>query len=179
MTRFCHQCGAQVQDAQRFCNKCGAPLAATQPTAGTPPPGPQYAPPPPSSGYQQTPGYGQYPYQPPPPPASGDLRPNVAGMLCYPLSVMTGLLFLILTPYNRDRFVKFHAYQAIFFFAALLVLNVALRVLLPWPLEGVMLGFLRLAALGGTAYSMYKAWQGEKFKLPLIGDMAEQQANKP
>lgn len=178
MTRFCHQCGTKVQDAQRFCNKCGAPLASTQPTAGTPPG--QYAPPPSSSGYQQTPGYGQYPYQPPQPPmASGELRPNIAAMLCYPLSVISGILFLVLTPYNRNRFIKFHAYQAIFFFAALLLLNVALRVLLPYPLEGVMLGFLRLVALGGTGYSMLKAYQGEKFKLPLIGDLAEQQAEKP
>ncbi|MFN0084432.1 MAG: zinc-ribbon domain-containing protein [Blastocatellia bacterium] len=175
MTRFCHQCGTQVQEAQRFCNKCGAPLVSTQPTV---PPG-QYAPPQ-SPGYPQTPGYGQYPYQPSQPPAaSGELRPHIAAMLCYPLSVITGILFLILTPYNRNRFIKFHAYQAIFFFAALLVLNVALRVLLPWPLEGVMLGFLRMLALGGTAYSMYKAYQGEKFKLPLLGDLAEQQADKP
>lgn len=170
MTRFCHQCGAQVQEAQRFCNKCGTLLSPTQPTTAPPPP----------PGYQQTPGYGQYPYQPPPSvSAGGELRPNVAGMLCYPLSIISGLLFLVLTPYNRDRFIKFHAYQAIFFFAALIVLNIALRILLPWPLEGVMLGFLRLIALGGTAYSMYKAWQGEKFKLPVIGEIAEQQANKP
>ena len=170
MTKFCHQCGTQVQDGQRYCNKCGTLLAATQPTTAPPGVG--------SSGYQQTPNYGQYPAPPPyQPQAANELKPNVAGMLCYPLSIVTGILFLVLTPYNRDRFVKFHAYQAIFFFVALVILRAAFGIL-PWWLEGTLLALLRLASLGGTAYLMFKAYQGEKFKLPLIGDLAEQQAEK-
>jgi uncharacterized membrane protein len=172
MTRFCHQCGAQVAEGMRFCNKCGTPLLPTQPQPGT-----QQQQQPPN--YQQTPGYGQYPYQPPAAPAAGgDLKPNVAGLLCYPLSFVTGIIFLVLAPYNRDRFVKFHAYQSIFLFAALFVASIVLGIVLPWRLEGAMMGLLRLVFLAGTGYSMYKAYQGETFKLPLIGEWAERQSRK-
>ena len=175
MTRFCHQCGAQVADGMRFCNKCGTPLLPTQPQTGTQQ---QQTP-----NYQQTPGYGQYPYQQPHQAqgraaTGGDLKPNIAGLLCYPLSFVTGILFLALAPYNRDRFVKFHAYQSIFLFAALFVANIVLGIVLPWRLEIPMMGLLRLVFLAGTGYSMYKAYLGETFKLPLIGDWAERQSQK-
>lgn len=191
MTKFCSQCGAQVTDSQRFCNKCGAQLSPTQPTSGastgnyqTPPnyqqPGQQPGyPPGPQSGPS---GYGQMPYQPYPPPAtSGEMKPNIAGMLCYPLSFITGILFLVLTPYNRDRFVRFHAFQAIFFFAAVFILNIALNILgivLPWRLERLLSSLLSLLSFGGTIWMMYQAYRGEKFKMPVIGDLAESQANK-
>lgn len=189
MTKFCTQCGAPVNEAARFCNKCGAPLAVTQPTPPAATPGtaptlkygaPNYDParhPPP-------------PGQPPPSPyqspltikASADLTPNLAGMLCYPLSFLTGIIFLVLAPYNRDRFVRFHAYQSIFFFAALLALNIALGVLgivLPWRIERMLDRMLSLLGVAGTIWLMYQAYQGQMFKLPIVGDWAERQANKP
>jgi uncharacterized membrane protein len=138
----------------------------------------------PAADYQQPPnygqGYGQHPYQAPyqSPASHADLKPNIAGMLCYPLSFITGLIFLVLTPYNKDSFVRFHAWQSIFFFVALAISSVVLRVVLPWPIEGVFLTLLNLLALGGTGYSMFKAYNGERFKLPLIGDLAENQASK-
>lgn len=175
MTRFCHQCGNAVAEGTRFCNKCGTPLAPTQPQTGT-----QYQKPPGFQGSgQQTPGYGQYPYQQPyQAPAAGDLKPNIAGMLCYPLSFVTGIIFLALAPYNRDRFIKFHAYQSIFFIVALFLVSLALGIMLPWRLERVMMGLLRLVFFAGTGYSMYKAYLGERFKLPVIGEYAERQADK-
>src|SRR5262249_34706626 len=129
------------------------------------------------SGFEHSPG--QVPYQAPyqSPAAGADLKPNVAGMLCYPLSFITGILFLALTPYNKDRFVRFHAWQSIFFFLALLVFSIVLRIL-PVPLEGLFLGALRTLAWAGTGWSMYKAYRGEQFKLPLIGELAEKQASK-
>lgn len=190
MTKFCTQCGAAVNEAARFCNKCGASLAATQPTtqAATPGAAPplNYGPQPGYNPAQQAPPY--QPYQPsyPAPPqtpaAQADLKPNVAAMLCYPLSVITGIIFLVLTPYNRDRFVRFHAYQSIFFFVALLLVNIALGVLgivLPWRVERMLDGMLRLLSLGGSIWLMYQAYQGQMFKLPVVGDWAERQANKP
>lgn len=176
MTRFCPQCGASLQEGMRFCNKCGTPLVPTQPQTAQPPPG-QYAPP----NYQAPPaGYGQYPYQQPqyPPTGASDLKSNIAGMLCYPLSFITGVIFLILNPYNKDRFVKFHAYQSIFFFGALFLASIVFQILLPWRLEVAVFALLRLVFLAGTGFSMYKAYHGEQFKLPLIGDLAETQANK-
>lgn len=193
MTKFCTQCGATVNEAARFCNKCGTPLAATQPTpASAPPSAPpgaaptlKYGAPPHHDPAQPAPPYQAYPppYQPPPATtASADLKPNLAGMLCYPLSFITGIIFLVLAPYNRDRFVRFHAYQAIFFFVALLALNIALGVVgivLPWRLERMLDRLLSLLGLAGTIWLMYQAYQGQMFKLPVVGDWAERQASKP
>ncbi|MGE0131679.1 MAG: zinc-ribbon domain-containing protein [Blastocatellales bacterium] len=176
MTKYCTQCGTQVEETARFCKKCGTRLLTTQPASA---PTANYQTP----NYQQPPnfgfGQGQVPYQPPyqSPAAHADMKPNIAGMLCYPLSLITGILFLVLTPYNRDRFVRFHAWQSIFFFVTLVVLSIVLRVF-PRPLEGLFLFALQLLALGGTGWAMYKAYHGEEFKLPLIGEWAENQASK-
>jgi len=190
-----------VTDTARFCNKCGAQLQPTQPASAgaysapaanypnyetpnyqSPPgfqqPGPQ---PGPQSGQQA--GFGQMPYQQPyqQPVTSGELKPNLAGLLCYPLSFITGILFLVLTPYNRDRFVRFHAFQSIFFFAAIFVLNICLGILgivLPWRLERMLSSLLSLLSFGGTLWMMYQAYRGERFKMPFIGELAEKQADK-
>src|SRR5215471_19211799 len=181
MAKFCTQCGAQVDETAKFCKKCGAKLAPTQSSGYSAPTindqSPNYQ----SSNYQAPPGFGpgqppyQQPYQAPAPQA--DLKPNIACMLCYPLSFITCILFLVLTPYNRDRFVRFHAWQSIFFFVALTVLSIVFRVL-PGFLEDMLLSALTLVALGGTGWSMYKAYQNEQFKLPLIGEWAENMASK-
>ncbi|MDQ3010770.1 MAG: hypothetical protein M3X11_08730, partial [Acidobacteriota bacterium] len=132
------------------------------------------------SGYEQTPY--QQPYSPPfQPMAAGEMKPGIAGALCYPLSFVTGILFLVLTPHNRDRFVRFHAFQSIFLFALYLVLGIAMGIVssvLPWPLDRMLSSVPRLLWLGGTAWMMYQAYKGERFKLPVIGDLAETQANK-
>ena len=185
MTKFCSQCGAVVTETARFCNKCGERLLATQPAPPSEAPTMTQQPPAP---YQQPPSWGterQMPYQPPyapPPAAHGELAPNMAGLLCYPLSLITGVIFLALSPYNRNQFVRFHAYQSIFFFAALMVLNIALGILsivLPGALENLMFAGLRLLGLGGTAWLMYQAYLGNQYKLPVIGDLAENQSLKP
>lgn len=112
---------------------------------------------------------------------AGDLKPNIAGALCYPLSFVTGILFLVLTPYNKDRFVRFHAFQAIFFFAAIFVLSLAAGILgtvLPWPVDRLLSQGVRVLSLVGTVWMIYQAYQGTKYKLPVVGDLAEQQADK-
>jgi uncharacterized membrane protein len=193
MTKFCQQCGAQVNDAARFCNKCGAqlqPAQTTSPNAApyTAPTANYQTPPNYQQQYQQ-PGYGQppsnVPFQPPFQPAgaagANDLRPSVAGMLSYPLFFITGLLFLVLTPYNRDRFVRFHAFQSIFMFVAYLALAIALGIvgsIMPWPIRAMLSGVPKLLLLAGTVWMMYQAYKGERFKLPVIGDLAESQADK-
>jgi uncharacterized membrane protein len=175
MTKFCSQCGAQVDETARFCKKCGTRLLPTQPAQTGAPTFKYQAP-----DYRQPPNYGQPPYQAPyqSPAAHADLKPNVAGMLCYPLSLITGILFLVLAPYSKDRFVRFHAWQSIFFGLALVVSSVVLRIILPWRLEGLFLSALNLLALLGTGWAMYKAYLGEQFKLPLVGDWAENQSSK-
>lgn len=191
MNKFCIQCGAQVAETARFCNKCGTQLLPTQPQ--TAPPAsyqpPTYQTPAAPPNYQQ-PNYGQQyqqPYQPPfqapyqPRPAGAELTPNVAGMLCYPLLFVTGILFLALSPHNKDRFVKFHAYQAIFFTIALILMWMAigmLGIVVPWRVERTLDNLRSLIWLVGTGVSMFKAYKGEMFKLPFIGDLAETQADK-
>lgn len=110
-----------------------------------------------------------------------DLKGNVAAMLTYPLLFVTGILFLVLAPYNKDRFIRFHAYQSIFFTVALFILNIALgiaSIVLPWFLENMLYGGLRLLGLAGIVWLMYEAYQGKSTKLPVVGDWAEQQARK-
>lgn len=203
MTKFCSQCGSQITDTARFCNKCGAQLQpaaqTTSPNAATytAPTANYQTPPNYQQQYQQPgqsnqagqpgqPGYGQMPYQQPyrppfQPAAAGELKPNVAGALCYPLSFVTGILFLVLTPYSRDRFVRFHAFQSIFLFAAYIGLSIAMGIIsniLPWPFSWMISSVPRLLWLAGTVWTMYQAYKGEKFKLPVIGDLAETQADR-
>lgn len=102
-------------------------------------------------------------------------------MLAYPLFFITGILFLVLTPYSRDRFVRFHAFQSIFMFVAYLALKIALGIvgsIIPWPFGTMLSGAPYLLLLAGTVWMMYQAYKGERFKLPVIGDLAESQADK-
>jgi uncharacterized membrane protein len=113
-------------------------------------------------------------------PAVG-LTDNVAGMLAY-VTIIPAIVFLVLEPYNKRRFIRFHAFQCIFLCIALLVLGVALQILWQIPVLGWAVGVL-LWPLVGLAeiilwiFLLIKAYQGQMFKLPVIGDMAEKQAN--
>lgn len=154
---FCPNCGAAVEG--RFCAKCGAQVSP----AGAPGNGPA------DTTYAA-------------PTAATGLSDNVAGALCYVLGLITGVLFLVLAPYNQSKFVRFHAFQAIFFhvaWIALWVFDTAIAVMLPWSLHLLVSLFWMLIALGGLVIwvlLLVKAYQGERFKLPVIGDLAEKQA---
>ncbi len=64
---------------------------------------------------------------PPPAPVSAPgLTENVASALCYALGWITGIVFLVLAPYNQNRTVRFHAWQSIFFFGAATILSIVL-----------------------------------------------------
>jgi uncharacterized membrane protein len=110
------------------------------------------------------------------------MAPNVAGALAYLVGFITGILFLVLAPYNQDKFVRFHAFQSIFLNAAWIVIwivEMMLFMILPWALSTLLslLGMLlSLAFLVLWIVMMVKAYQGERFKLPIIGDLAEKQA---
>jgi uncharacterized membrane protein len=158
---FCPSCGAQAEG--RFCAKCGAALPAE---AGSAPP-----PPPP-------------PFTPVSATAPG-LAENMASALCYALMVLTGVLFLVLEPYNRNRNIRFHAFQAIFAWIAAIVLwigaSIIVVALLPIPFIGAMFGAI---LHGGLALGffivwlvlMYKAYNNERWVLPVVGPLAEKQA---
>lgn len=101
--------------------------------------------------------------------ASG-LDPNVAAALSYSLGWITGLLFFVTEPQNN--FVRFHAMQAILVFGTACV---AFVLCLAIPFLGWILSiFVFYGSLALWLLLMFKAYQGERFKLPIAGDMAEQ-----
>lgn len=179
MTKVCPSCAASIADSARFCNKCGAKLGPTQPAQSAAPPASYQTPP----SYQSPPGaYPQPQYSAP--SAGAGLQQNVAGLLCYIAGLITGILFLVLEPYNKDRIVRFHAFQSIFLHVAWIgfwIIAAMADAILPWGL-GFLVVLLRLAVgIGGFVlwiFSMFKAYNNEKFKIPVIGDIAEQQANR-
>jgi uncharacterized membrane protein len=114
-------------------------------------------------------------------PTAAGLADNVAGALAY-MTIIPAIVFLVLEPFNRKRFVRFHAFQCIFFAVAWTVLWIGLAfighipflgwaTLLLWPL-------VSLAGFVIWLIVVLKAYQGQMYKLPVIGDMAEQQAGK-
>jgi uncharacterized membrane protein len=118
-------------------------------------------------------------------PVAAGMTENVASALCYLFTVFTGILFLVLEPYNRNRNVRFHAFQAIFFGAATIVAWVVLivigGVLAHIPILGPIIGLLLMFAIWIGAFGcwlmlMYKAYNNQRLVLPIIGPLAEKQA---
>ena len=111
---------------------------------------------------------------PPQEASSTGLDPNLAGLLCYLLGLITGIVFLIIE--KESRFVRFHAYQSLAVFGALFVLSLIAGFI---PVIGTLISIL-LAPVGLILWIllMVKAYQGERFKLPLAGDWAEEQSEK-
>lgn len=100
---------------------------------------------------------------------STGLTENVAGLLCYILGFITGIIFIIIE--KENKFVRFHAMQSIILSGSLFVLQIALSMI---PFLVMISSLLGLAGLIIAIFLMYKAYQGEKYKLPIIGDIAEQ-----
>jgi uncharacterized membrane protein len=165
---FCANCGAEVQG--RFCAKCGSPVASA--AAGTQPP-----PPPP--------GYTAQPQRNTPQVSAPGMTDNVAAALCYVLGLVTGILFLVLAPYNQNRTIRFHAFQSIFLhvasIAAFIVLMIGTGILRMVPFIGVLLSAILYPIVAFGLFLlwlmlMYKAYKNERWVLPIIGELAEKQA---
>lgn len=114
-------------------------------------------------------------------PAGAGLTDNIAGMLAY--LFIPALAFLVMEPYNKKRFVRFHSFQSVFLAIAMVVLGIVLSVLWHIPFLGSLVlallwPLISLGELFLWLFLMYKAYQGQMFKLPVIGDMAEQQAGQ-
>ncbi|MCL0102682.1 DUF4870 domain-containing protein [Dehalococcoidia bacterium] len=102
------------------------------------------------------------------------LDENIAGLLCYVLGWITGIIFLVLE--KENKFVRFHAMQSLATFLALF----AISMVSGWiPVIGWIISVL-IAPLGFILWIllMYKAYKGERFKLPIAGDFAEKQISK-
>jgi uncharacterized membrane protein len=159
---FCAKCGAQLNNGAAFCPACGAAASAATTT---------------TSGAAAAPA---------PAATSTGMANNVAGMLCYLVGWITGLIFLLIEPYKNDRVVRFHAFQSIFFNVGMIAVWIAftlvagilgvvtkgLSIIITGPLFFVVwLGFIAC-----WIFLMVKAYNNQQFKLPIIGDLAAKQA---
>jgi uncharacterized membrane protein len=111
---------------------------------------------------------------------TGGIADNAAGMLAY-VTIFGGIILLLIDPYNKSRFVRFHAWQSIFFNLAWIVLWMVLRIVAHIPFLGwltlLMWPLVTLAGFIVWLILVIKANQGQMFKLPVIGDLAEKQAS--
>jgi uncharacterized membrane protein len=165
MPRFCASCGAQVADTAAFCPGCGKPMTQTNAdSAAGSAPGAAAAPTP-------TPVQAA--------PAGGELADNVAGMLAY-ITIIPAIIFLVMEPYNKKPFVRFHAFQCLFIAGAWFALAIVLKILWIIPFFGLLLLFitplLGLLFLVAALICLLKAYQGQMWRLPVIGDLAAKQA---
>lgn len=150
---FCSSCGADVGSAA-FCPKCGAAQGATPAAA--------------SAGSA---------------PVSGTegMAENIAGLLCYVVGWVTGIIFLLI---DKRPFVKFHAAQSIVVFGGLTVLRIGLGIMtgfggiFGWGVWAAVSMLIGLVTLILWVLLMVKAYQHELFKLPIAAGIAESIAGK-
>ena len=118
--------------------------------------------------------------------SSSGLESNIAAALSYLLGPITGVIFFAIE--KESQFVRFHAMQSIVtglaVFALWIVYSIIASVLLVIPFLGWIVLLLLWAALTLSllvlwVLLMIKAFQGDRFKLPYLGDIAEKQAEKP
>ena len=135
----------------KFCAKCGAPMGAA-----VPPPG-------------AAPGV-----------AAAGMTDNAASALCYVLGLITGILFLVLAPYNQNKTIRFHAFQSIFMSVACILFSMVFNIIIFSGLHMFSLLFLSplisLAFFILWIYMIITAYQGKTVVLPVIGPIAQKQA---
>lgn len=163
---FCSQCGADVTGVG-FCAKCGAPVEGAAASGG-------------GTAAAATPSSGGSPNAA---AASGDVsQDNLMGALAY-VTIIPAIVFLLVEPYKNNRFIRFHSFQCLFFAAAAITLNIAttiLSVVLSFVGGiGILLGMLGMLISVGIfvvwILLVVKAYQGQEFRLPIIGDLAAKQ----
>ena len=113
---------------------------------------------------------------------------NLASTLCYAVGFITGILFLVLAPYNQNRTVRFHAFQSIFLSVGLLAVRIVFGTVLGvflfhggmfgtfWILYSMLWSLFGLACLAIWIYILIATYQGKTIVLPIIGTLAQPQA---
>jgi uncharacterized membrane protein len=145
----CPQCGIQVPENTAFCPGCG--WNTTRPVLGT----------------------------------TGGIRDNIVAAMAY-VTFIPAIVFLVAAPFKKNRFIRFHALQSLLLTLAAVLAGLALKliflVLSLIPLGHLLLLLISAIVLLGCVILwlvlMVKALQGDLFRLPLIGGLAERQAGK-
>lgn len=111
--------------------------------------------------------------------AAQPMADNVASALCYVLGLITGIVFLVITPYNKNPIIRFHAFQSIFLCLACVVVSWGISIVFltmhMWELLFV-ITIVRFVMFLFWLYMILMAYQGKTIVLPVIGPLAQQQA---
>ena len=159
---FCANCGIALADGAAFCGSCGKTAGAASQAATS----------------------GPHVVETSSPMASPGLASNVAAALAYILGLITGIVFLVLDPYNHDRFVRFHAMQSILFCAVAIVFSIGMSVVwgilfsISASLIYVVMPLRLVVALGlflFWLFVMYQAYSQREYRIPIIGAIAAKQ----
>ena len=146
---FCGKCGSSVPDGAPFCPQCGAQVAAV---GATPQPMPLA------------------------PAGSSGLQENVAGLLCYLLGWLTGIIFLLI---DKRPFVRFHAAQSIVVFGILFVIRLILSFgvfgtgLYGFGLWSMISLLVSVVTLVAWLVLMIMAYHGKMYEVPLASPIAK------
>ncbi len=166
----CQACGAPTAEDTRFCQSCGSPMEL---------------------GPHASASAGESSARVAVMPSSGEtgskaMGTNVAGALTYLAGFVTGIVFLVLDPYKSNSFVRFHAFQSIFFNVAWVAFWIVWMVLsaVLTPLTAGVFGLIALpltviftlAGFGIWVFLMYEAYQQKLFRLPVVGRFAAEYA---
>ena len=167
---FCQSCGAALAGDTRFCQSCGLSTKTTgdvsvSASEGS---GAVIAISAPATIEQKT------------------MDTNLVGALTYLAGFITGIIFLVLDPYKSNSFVRFHAFQSIFFnvaWVAFWIVWMILSAVLTSLTAGIfgvialpLMLIFTVAGFGVWAFLMYQAYQQKLFKLPIVGKFAAQHA---
>jgi uncharacterized membrane protein len=166
----CQSCGSALAADTRFCQSCGSPteiradvsVSAVESSAAVAVTAPS----------AET--------------GSKTMDTNLVGALAYLAGFLTGIIFLVLDPYKSNSFVRFHAFQSIFFNVAWVAFWIVWMIVsaLLTPLTAGVFGLIALplmliftlAGFGIWIFLMYQAYQQKLFKLPIVGKFAAEHA---
>jgi len=162
----CTKCGAEVPATAQFCQNCGQaqPVAPASPASGS----------------------ATWPSQTNPSAAISGLSENVAATLSYALGWFTGIIFYLI---DRRPYVRFHAAQSIVTFGGLHLIRIVLGMIFgvgwfygggwgAWGIGWILIGCIGLLSFVLWIVLMIKAFQGERFMVPIAGDIAVNLASK-
>jgi uncharacterized membrane protein len=152
---YCSKCGGEVQIGVAFCPKCGQPQTGGQVA---------------QTSQSAQPGMAE----------------NVAGLLCYVLGWVTGIIFFLI---DKRPYVRFHAAQSIVVFGGLHLINIVVGIMfgagfmMMGGRGGFGLGFALYSLINLVAFVLWivlmvKAYQGEKFQVPVAAGIAQSFAGK-